>query len=157
MTQADLILTVDGVAHPLGDAAHLTLSQALRQLGAASPECCGEGACGSCLVLVAGQPVAACLTLAALVGDAPVETAGGLTDPVGQAVARAFAQTGADRCPHCTAGMIVAATHTLRISPWIDEDEARAALLGQICRCSGYDLQVEAILRAAAMLQGGAE
>ena len=151
----DLVLTLNGTPHVVPNGANLTLIEALRLLDAAPPTLCGEGACGSCLVLVGAEPVAACLILAAMVGTAPVETAAGLSDPVGLAVRAAFAATGADACPLCTAGMMVAATHALRISPWITDDEVRAVLLGQTCRCSGYDLQVEAVMQAAAALQGG--
>lgn len=155
MTAGDLTLTLDGTRRHLAGGEGLTLIEALRRLqgDGAPPELCGQGACGSCLVLVDGKPVAACLTLAALVGDAPVETACGLSDAVGLAVRDGFASTGADRCSDCTPGMMLAATHALRINPWIDEDEARAALLGQTCRCSGYDLQVRAVMRAARRLQ----
>lgn len=153
-----LTLMLDGTWATLPGAAHLTLAEALaRRTGdQAAPQLCGDGSCGSCLVLVDGQPVAACLTLAALVGDRPVETGAGLAGPVADAVRAAFASAGADTCPLCSPGMILAATHTLRISPWIEEDEARAALLGQSCRCSGYEAQVQAMLQAARVLQGGA-
>lgn len=152
----DLVLTLNGTPRTVPNGANLTLIEALRVLNAAPPALCGEGACGSCLVLVGQEPVAACLTLAALVGAAPVETAAGLADPVGKAVRTAFAASGADACPLCSAGMMVAATLALRISPWVTDDEVRAALLGQTCRCSGYDLQVTAVMQAAAALQGGA-
>jgi len=152
----DLALTLNAIPRSLPDGAGLTLIEALRRLEAAPPVLCGEGACGSCLTLVGGEPVAACLMLAGLVGDRPVETIAGLDDPAGRAVRRAFADTGADGCPLCREGIMISATHTLRISPWITADEARAAILGQSCRCSGYDLQVEAILAAAAALQGTA-
>lgn len=150
---ADLVLTLNGTRRSLPEGAGLTLIEALRRLDAAPPALCGEGACGSCLVLVGGEPVAACLTLAAQVGDRPVETAAGLGDAAGRAVRQAFAETGAAGCPLCSEGMMIAATHALRISPWITEDEARAAILGQTCRCSGYDQQVEAMLLAASRLQ----
>lgn len=149
----DLVLTLNGTPRIVPNGDNLTLIEALRLLDAAPPALCGEGACGSCLVLVGQQPVAACLTLAGLVGAAAVETVSGLADPVGLAVRKAFAETAADRCPLCSAGMMVAATHALRISAWITADEVRAALLGQTCRCSGYDLQVGAVMKAAAALQ----
>lgn len=151
----DLVLTLNGTPRSVPNGAQMTLLEALRALDVAPPMLCGEGACGSCLVLVGQEPVAACLTLTALVGTAPVETAAGLADPVGRAVRAAFAASGADACPLCSAGMMVAATHALRISPWITDDEVRAALLGQTCRCSGYEAQVAAVMQAALALQGG--
>lgn len=161
MTMSDrpLSLIVNGVARDLRVAAHATLLEVLRgDLGLTGPqEGCAEGACGACLVLVDGRPMLSCLMLAALAEGQHIETVEGLAAADGtlSAVQRAFVEQGATGCGFCTAGMVMAATHALRINPWITEDEARAALMGNLCRCTGYEAPVAAVMAAARVLQEG--
>lgn len=124
-----------------------------------TPDHCGDGSCGACLVIVDGKPIAACTMPAMLAEGRAVETVEGLaaSDGTLSAVQRAFLDHGAVGCGACTSGMLMAATHLLRINPWIAEDEARAAILGNHCRCTGYGAPVAAILAAASELQARGE
>lgn len=146
---------VNGVERELDVPPHRLLSELLHDLGLNVPPApCCDGECGAGMVLVDGMPVEAGLTLAWRARGRAVETAEGLAPP-GSPVARAFAAAGADACPHCTPGVLVAAAQALRVNPWITEDEARAALMGNLCRCGGYVPQVAAILAAAGEIQTG--
>jgi len=112
---------------------------------------CGEGVCGTCTVLADGQPIRACLVLAAHVRGRALVTVEGLErdgrlDPL----QTAFAERGAAQCGFCTPGMLLAATALLGANPAPTADEVREALAGNLCRCTGYTKIVEAVLAAAA-------
>ena len=111
---------------------------------------CGEGVCGTCTVLADGQPIRACLVLAAHVRGRALVTVEGLErdgrlDPL----QTAFAERGAAQCGFCTPGMLLAATALLGAKPAPTADEVREALAGNLCRCTGYTKIVEAVLAAA--------
>jgi carbon-monoxide dehydrogenase small subunit len=111
---------------------------------------CGEGVCGTCTVLADGQPIRACLVLAAHVRGRALVTVEGLEqngrlDPL----QTAFAQRGAAQCGFCTPGMLLAAKALLGENPAPTADEVREALAGNLCRCTGYTKIVEAVLAAA--------
>jgi len=150
--KALLSLTVNGEEHELAVRQNATLLEVLRddlQLYGAK-EGCGEGACGSCTVLLNGRPVRSCLTLALEAGDQEVTTIEGLAKngcltPLQQA----FVDHGAVQCGFCTPGMILVATALLNENPAPTEAEVRAALSGNICRCTGYAKIVEAVLAAS--------
>jgi aerobic-type carbon monoxide dehydrogenase small subunit (CoxS/CutS family) len=109
-------------------------------------EGCGRGECGACTVLLDGEPVLACLTLAARVRG-EVETVEGLAEEAG-ALRAAFADHGAFQCGFCTPGQIVRGVSLLRAGLPDDDLELRRAMSGNICRCTGYTGIVDA-LRAA--------
>jgi carbon-monoxide dehydrogenase small subunit len=118
-------------------------------------EGCGEGACGSCTVLVDGRPRRACLTLALEMDGRAVTTIEGLAQggrlhPVQQA----FVDHGAIQCGFCAPGMILVATAFLEDHPDPTEAQVRAALSGNVCRCTGYAKIVEAVLAAAGEMKG---
>lgn len=112
---------------------------------------CREGECGACTVLLDGDPVNACLVLARQASGRTVRTIEGLTGPDGQLdpVQEAFVETGAIQCGFCTPGMVMTARALLDRDPNPGRDEIRAALSGNICRCTGYVKILEAVGRAA--------
>ena len=135
-----------------------TLLELLRdRLGlTGTKEGCGNGNCGSCTVLVDGQPACACLMLAAEAQGAAVTTIEGIArgnvlDPV-QA---ALIEHGGTQCGFCTPGIVLSAVALLRRNPAPSEADIRHAIAGNICRCTGYDKIVEAIAAAAVAARGG--
>jgi len=111
---------------------------------------CGEGHCGACTVLVDGQPVVSCLQLAQQVRGREVTTIEGLErDGELSDVQAAFVSNGAAQCGFCTPGMIVSAEALLVRNPSPSEAEIREALSGNLCRCTGYNKIVDAVLEAA--------
>ncbi|HDI10738.1 MAG TPA: (2Fe-2S)-binding protein [Candidatus Acetothermia bacterium] len=123
----------------------------LRRLGAKSvKEGCGTGECGSCTVLLDGRPVRSCLTFAAKANGHRVTTLEGLA-PDGEMhpIQRAFLETGAVQCGFCTPGFVLTAYAFLRENPDPTPEEVREALVGNLCRCTGYVKIVEAVLLAA--------
>ena len=116
---------------------------------------CETGECGSCSVLLDGQLVTTCTRLAAQTAGHSVTTVEALT--TGQEVhpiQQAFIETGAIQCGYCTPAMILATKALLESEPHPSEAQARDALSGVLCRCTGYLKPVEAMLRAAAILRG---
>jgi len=110
---------------------------------------CGLGECGACTVLVDGEPVLACLTLAVDVDGREVVTIEGLAkngelDPI----QRAFAEEGAIQCGFCTPGFIIIIKALLSENPNPTEEEIREYIRGNLCRCTGYVNIVKAIKRA---------
>ncbi len=120
--------------------------------GLLSPkEACGEGECGACTVLLDGQATLSCLVLAGSVEGRSVVTLEGLADsPSYQALEEAFAMKGAVQCGFCTPGFLVSAHACLEEGLSADTKEIRAALDGNLCRCTGYVQILEAVREAAA-------
>ncbi|MGE0311423.1 MAG: (2Fe-2S)-binding protein [Lautropia sp.] len=149
-------LHVNGEAVPVVATLHDTLLTVLRdrlQLTAAKRGC-NQGVCGACTVSIDEQPMRACLSLAHHCEGAEVRTLEGLNDqPRMQALQRAFAQAGALQCGFCTSGMLLSADALLRREPAPDEPTVRAALSGNLCRCTGYARIVAAVQAAAAALR----
>ena len=111
---------------------------------------CGEGVCGTCTVLLDGEPVRACLVLAArLDGRALVTVEGLAEDGKLHRVQEAFAETGAVQCGFCTPGLIVATADLLARNAEPSDDEIREALSGNLCRCTGYAKIFDAVRLAA--------
>ncbi|MCI0546396.1 MAG: (2Fe-2S)-binding protein [Candidatus Rokubacteria bacterium] len=111
---------------------------------------CGEGVCGTCTVLLDGEPVRACLVLAARVRDRSLLTVEGLeVNGELDALQTAFAAHGAAQCGFCTPGMLLAAKALLATRSAPSAREVREALAGNLCRCTGYRKIVEAVLAAA--------
>jgi carbon-monoxide dehydrogenase small subunit len=110
-------------------------------------EGCGAGECGACTVLVDGRPVNACLYPAREVDGREVTTIEGLGGPDGALsdVQRAFVDAGAIQCGFCSPGMILAATALLAEEPRPSDARIRDALVGNLCRCTGYVQIVEAV------------
>ena len=111
---------------------------------------CGIGECGSCTVLVDGEPVPSCLTLAVEVDGREVVTIEGIANRGNLSVVqKAFMEEGAIQCGYCTPGFIIAAEALLKENPNPSEEEIREYLKGNFCRCTGYVNIVKAVQRAA--------
>jgi len=151
-------LTVNGEEEELMATPNRTLLEVLRNdlnlTGA--KEGCGEGACGACTVLVDGQPVYSCLTLAVEVQGKAITTIEGLADGARlHPIQQAFVDHAAIQCGFCSPGMILVAKALLDENPRPTQQEAREAISGNVCRCTGYAKIVEAMLEAAEMIQEG--
>ncbi len=108
---------------------------------------CGEGDCGSCTVLLDGEPVNSCLVLAAQVDGHQVITIEGVADGDKlHPLQASFIEKGAVQCGFCTSGMILSAKALLEKQPDPSELEVRTAISGNLCRCTGYQKIVEAIM-----------
>ena len=113
-------------------------------------EGCGEGACGACSVLVDGVCYDSCLTPVANVIGKHIMTIEGFREtPQYRLIADAFADFGASQCGFCTPGMILNTYALLRKNPHPSEEEVRIALSGNLCRCTGYNAIVRAVLDLA--------
>jgi carbon-monoxide dehydrogenase small subunit len=109
-------------------------------------EGCGEGVCGACTVLLDGRPVSSCLVLAAAVRGRAVTTLRGLEGDGGlHPLQQAFVRRGAVQCGFCTPGMLLTALAFLAREPRPDRAAIRAALDGNLCRCTGYTKIVDAV------------
>lgn len=117
-------------------------------------EGCGVGECGACTVLLDGVPVNSCLVLAAEVNGREVKTIESeAAEGQLSALQEAFITEDAVQCGFCTPGMVLSARGLLLRNPDPSEEEIRAALAGNLCRCTGYDAIVAAVRRAAAALR----
>ena len=111
---------------------------------------CGEGVCGTCTVLLDGEPVRACLVLVSRLRGRTVVTVEGLDhDGELDRLQAAFARAGAVQCGFCTPGMLLSARALLAANPAPTEHDVRDALAGNLCRCTGYTKIIEAVLAAA--------
>jgi carbon-monoxide dehydrogenase small subunit len=119
-------------------------------------EGCGEGECGSCTVLLDGEPVNACLVAVGQTDGRKVTTIEGLGTPDHLApLARCFIDHGGAQCGICTPGMIVAAHVLLESKRDPSEADVREAIAGNLCRCTGYQRIVDSILRAGEQMRSG--
>ncbi|NUO79174.1 (2Fe-2S)-binding protein [candidate division KSB1 bacterium] len=113
-------------------------------------EGCGEGECGSCSVLLEGEVVNSCLVPICQAEDVSIVTIEGLAqDGRLSAVQQAFIEHGGAQCGICTPGMLLAATALLNQNPHPSRDEIKAAIAGNLCRCTGYMKIFEAIAAAS--------
>lgn len=118
-------------------------------------EGCGEGACGACSVLVNGKCVLSCLTpVANVIGKEIITIEEFRNTKQYKVIADAFAEAGGSQCGFCTPGMIIATQSLLSDNPHPTENEAREGLSGNICRCTGYNAIIDAVLLAAERGEG---
>jgi aerobic-type carbon monoxide dehydrogenase small subunit (CoxS/CutS family) len=153
----DVALTVNGMAYERRVEPRLLLSDFIRHdlklygthVG------CEHGVCGACTVLLDGRPARSCLTLAVQADGASIETVESLADggelsPLQQAFHEHFGL----QCGFCTPGILITATFFLQQNPAPTEQQVRAELAGNLCRCTGYASIVDSIMAAAATLRG---
>jgi aerobic carbon-monoxide dehydrogenase small subunit len=115
---------------------------------------CGQGTCGACTVLIDGEPVLACLTLAEAAAGRRVDTVAGLADgPRLHPLQEAFMAGFAAQCGYCTPGMLMAAKALLDRNPRPSREEVVEAISGNLCRCTGYAPIIDAILAATGQPQ----
>ena len=113
-------------------------------------EGCGEGSCGACVVLMDGKSVNSCLLPVANVIGHEIVTIEGLWETKEfDALQKAFAETNGQQCGFCTPGMIIASYSLLKSNPHPTEQEIRAKMSGNLCRCTGYQAIVQAVLLAS--------
>jgi len=148
-----IMLNVNGEEYDITVAPYYTLCDVLRdRLGFTEvKKGCGSGECGACTVLVDGKAVNSCLTLAVRANGRQITTVKGLSkDGKLHPLQKKFIEHGAIQCGYCTPGMILAAKALLDSHPHPSEQEVRMAISGNLCRCTGYQQIVEAIMAAAA-------
>ena len=118
-------------------------------------EGCGEGECGACSVLRNGKLVTSCIIPVGSVAGDEIVTIEGLRDTdQGRCLVDAVAEAGAVQCGFCIPGMVMAAQALLLTNSHPDEEDVRMAISGNICRCTGYDLIVDAVLLASRKGEG---
>jgi len=153
----EISFTLNGVERRARVGAGMSALQMLREvIGLTGTKYgCGEGECGACSIIVDGQSLNSCLMFALDCDGREVTTIEGLAnDPRAQALSQAFVAHGAVQCGFCTPGMMVQATHLLATQPHPDAQAAKRAIEGNLCRCTGYQKIVEAIVEAGAGLEG---
>ncbi|WKZ48975.1 MAG: (2Fe-2S)-binding protein [Anaerolineales bacterium] len=147
-----ITLTVNGDAHEIYIDARRTLLDALRnELGLmGAHRGCDSGDCGACTVIVDGQPMTSCMMLAADWTGAEILTVEGVAQE-GQLhpIQKALVEKGGIQCGFCTPGFVMNIKALLDENPNPTEDEARAWLAGNLCRCTGYAKIIEAVMSAA--------
>jgi carbon-monoxide dehydrogenase small subunit len=161
MSYHTITLSVNGSAETRTVPANLTLLQLLREHLAltGTKNGCSAGECGACTVLLDGEPVNACMVLAVEADGAEVLTVEGLGAGYGEGAGlhplqEAFVEAGAVQCGFCTPGMLMSAYALLQRSPRPTEQEVQEAILGNLCRCTGYTRIVRAVQEAGGRMQG---
>ena len=151
----DIVVNLNGRDTALRVGAGEILLDALRREGLKGvKKGCDNGDCGTCTILLDGKPALSCLLFAAQVHGRKVLTIEGLGSPVDpHPLQRAFVEAGAVQCGFCIPGMVLASKALLDENPDPDEGEIRRALDGNLCRCTGYVKQVEAVKLAARKLK----
>ena len=145
----EILVKVNGEEKTFAIAPADVLLDVLRREGYTGVKCgCRAGDCGACTVILNGKAVTSCLTMAAQADGAEIVTIEGLAQPNGRLhpLQRAFLDRGAAQCGFCVPGMILSAKALLDEHPNPAESEVREAMVGNLCRCTGYKKQVEAIL-----------
>jgi carbon-monoxide dehydrogenase small subunit len=152
VSQHSITFTLNGKPRTLSVEANRLLIDVLRDdcKLTGTKEGCSIGVCGSCSVLIDDKLTSACLVLAATLDGSAIRTVEGVTD--GEELSElqdAFVRNGGFQCGICTSGQVVAAKALLERNPHPSEDEVRAWMMGNLCRCTGYYQIVDAIVAAS--------
>ena len=154
----DIVLKVNGETYNVSVDTHRTLVEVLREtLGfTGTKKSCNEGECGACTVLMDGKPVASCLILAVAAQGKEITTIEGLNEGEKlHPIQEAFVKHAAIQCGFCTPGMVMASKALLDRNPEPTTTEVRKAISGNLCRCTGYQQIVDAVMAAAAAMKTG--
>ena len=151
-------MTIDGVRYDDDIEPRMLLVHYLREVAGrtGTPVGCDTSNCGACTVLLSGLSAKSCAVLAVQADGADITTIQGLANGEWHPLQRAFHEEHALQCGYCTPGMIMAAADLLRDNPHPTEQEVREGLEGNLCRCTGYQNIVRAVMRAASASQGAA-
>jgi len=153
MEKHTIDLTINGEKYELRVAPNELLVNVIREnVGLTGTKyACGTGQCGACTVVVDGEPILGCLTLAVTVDGSEITTIEGLANADGtlDPLQEAFLDTNAIQCGYCTPGMVLVGRDLLQKMPNPSEDQIRHHIKGNICRCTGYNGIVRAIKKAA--------
>jgi carbon-monoxide dehydrogenase small subunit len=155
--KAKIALELNGEPVEVAFAPHKTLLEVVREdLGlTGTKHGCELGECGTCTVLVDGQPVLSCLVLGLACEGRRVKTVEGMAEGGRlHPLQEAFAELGAAQCGYCTPAFLLAAEALLAEQPSPSRDEIKLALSGNLCRCTGYLKIYEAVELAAARMRG---
>lgn len=141
-------LTINGERRSVDVAANDTLLEVLREkLGIKSPKIsCESGDCGACTVLLNGKTVRSCIMLAVEADGDEITTIEGLSKDGLTPLQQAFVERNSFQCGFCAPGMILSAVELLGKNPHPNEDEIKEAISGNLCRCTGYQPVIDAIL-----------
>ena len=157
MKKHPLHLTINGEAYELLVAPNELLVNVIREaVGMTGTKyACGTGQCGACTVVVDGEPILGCLTLAVTVNGSEITTIEGVAKPDGtlDPLQEAFLDTNAIQCGFCTPGMVLVGKDLLKKIPNPNEDQIRHHIKGNICRCTGYNGIVRAIKKTSTAKQ----
>jgi len=153
-TRRMISLTVNGQEHRLDVGNNETLVEVLRErLGLTGTKVgCNRGECGACTVLVEGEPIVSCMTLAIEHEGKSILTIEGLEDPRTREldpVQQAFVDNFGIQCGFCSPGMVMSAKALLEKNPRPSQQEIREGIQGNLCRCTGYQQIVESIQAAS--------
>jgi carbon-monoxide dehydrogenase small subunit len=148
--EVSITITVNGAARTVIAPPSMTLLDLIRSRLelTGSKECCSEGECGACTLILDGEPVNSCLVLAVEANGSTVTTIEGLNDGGLSPLQESFLSSGAVQCGFCIPGMVVAATALLEREPQPTEAAIREGLSGNLCRCGGYTRICAAVLAA---------
>lgn len=147
-------VSVNGVMEEVVVPSNMTLMRMLRESLAltGTKNGCSAGECGACTVLINGEPVNSCMMLAVECDGAEITTVEGLAhDKQLDPLQEAMIQEGGVQCGFCTPGILISARALLDRNPDPSEDDIREALVGNLCRCTGYVRIVESVKAAARM------
>jgi carbon-monoxide dehydrogenase small subunit len=152
MTLHKINITINGGLEEVNVPSNMTLMRMLRESLSltGTKNGCSAGECGACTVLLNGEPVNSCMVLAVECDGANVITVEGLSNEKQLApVQETLIQEGGVQCGFCTPGILISAHALLQRNPHPDEAEIREALVGNLCRCTGYVRIVEGVKKAA--------